>query len=145
MHQHADHDDSELVTPVRATQSTDPAQQLGGPGVLLGLQRQAGNNAVKQLLAQRQSRTSSPAGTTVQRAPDQFTVDPGVMTGASKKLKGDEETIYYEWNWPVTLRGQRWLYNDWINANDPALEPILREPVIERLRAGHEENLQGIG
>ena len=65
------------------------------------------------------------------------------MTGASKKLTGDE-TIYYEWNWPVTVDGQAWIYNEWINTNDPNVEPILRETVIERLEAGNRENLVGI-
>ncbi len=84
---------------------------------------------------------TSQSNRVVQRAPDEITVNPGVVTGASKKMN---DITFYEWNWSVVVDGQGYLYNDWIDTNDPALEPELRESLIARLKAGHRENLQGI-
>lgn len=121
----------------RTTSASTAPQKLQARNALFNLQRRVGNAAVAQLLGDN--------GVHVQRAPNEFTIERGVMTGASKTLKGDDETVYYEWNWQVVFNGQAYLYNDWVNANDPALEPSLRETVRERLESGEGiANLQGV-
>ncbi len=80
---------------------------------------------------------------TVQRKPNEYTVEPGVTTGGKKSLKGDD-TVFYEWNWPVVFNGDAYLYNDWVDTNDMSLEPALREDVKDRLASGAgKANLQG--